>query len=372
MKTLKNFFQKSFWIVLVCFCLVFPASVCAEKPITLRISSGVGDKHAWTAGHMQPFADRIEQKTNGKVKFHRFVAGELVKAGKSFEALRGGSIDVAGPFLAPYHAGVFPLTDVTMLPVLNTTTIEAARAFKRLVESDEPLKDGKTFYELEIESRGLVAWALAPTDSYIISTTGKRFDSLKDIKGTPLRGGARAHLIFIEALGATPVEMTAMDAYEAFSRGTVDGAVYSIPDWKAYGFTELFKYNITGISLGHWPSYLAVTKQTWDGLPADVQKIWNETADEMVMENADYWVSLREPTIKEAKEEYGTVFEDIGNLSPEVQEAIFKASVATWKIWIEREEEKGNPAKAAAKLWARLIVEEGGRLPEGVEAYLAE
>jgi hypothetical protein len=41
-------------------------------------------------------------------------------------------------------------------------------------------------------------------------------------------------------------------------------------------------------------------------------------------------------------------------------------------MWIEREEEKGNPARATAKLWARLIVKEGGQLPEGVEEYLAE
>jgi len=348
------------------------ASGDSEKPITLRISSGVGDKHCWTAGHMQPFADKVEERTKGRIKFQRFVAGELCKAGTELECLRGGSVDVAAPFLAPYHAGVFPLTDVTMLPVLNTTTVEASRAFQKLLESKDPLKDGKTFYQLEIESRGLIAWPLAPTESYVISTTGKRFNSVSDIKGTPIRGGARAHLVFIKELGATEVYMTGMDAYEAFSRGTIEGIVFSIPDWKSYGFTELIRYTVTGISLGHWPSYIAVTKKTWDKLPDDVKQIWNETAREMVMESSKYWISLKEPTIKESKEQFKAVFQDLSELDPGVQKAFSTAALNTWKTWIEEEEKKGNPAKATAKLWAQLIVQEGGVLPDGIEKYLAQ
>lgn len=352
--------------------LAFPVYARDNKPIRLRISSGVGDKHCWTAGHMQPFADKVEARTNGKIVFQRFVAGELHKAGNELEALRGGSIDVAAPFLAPYHAGVFPLTDVSMMPVLNTTTIEAARAFQKLCDSKEILKDGKTFYQLEIESQGLVAWPLGPTEPYVISTTGKRFNSIQDIRGTPIRGGARAHLVFIKELGATEVYMTGMDAYEAFSRGAIQGIVYSIPDWKSYAFTEQIRYTITGISLGHWPSYIAVTKKTWDRFSDDVKKVWDETAREMVMESARYWVSLTEPTIKESKEQYKAVFEDVSNLNPEVQNAIAVAAVNTWKSWIEEEEAKGNPARATARLWAKYIVEEGGKLPDGVEEFLKQ
>lgn len=358
------------WVVLM-FVLIFTTSTYAQE-FKLRISSGVGDKHCWTAGHMMPFADAIEKRTNGRVKFTRFVAGELCKAGQEYECLKGGSVDVAAPFLAPYHAGMFPLSDVTMMPVMNTTTIEATRAFEKLVASKVPLKAGKTFYQLEIESRGLVAWPLGPTEPYYISTLGKRFNKVSDIKGTPIRGGAQATLSFIKAFGATPVYMTGMDTYEAFSRGTLQGIVYSIPDWKAYGFQELIKYTITGLSLGHWPSYLAVTKKTWDKFPADIQKIWNDTANEMAMESAKYWVSLRDPVMKEAKEKYKIVFEDISKLDPGVQKAIANAAVETWKSWITEIEGKGHPAKATARLWAQLITAEGGKLPPGVKEFLAK
>lgn len=368
----KDNFSNKLCAVIVFFCMIvtIPSISLAAKTIKLRISSGVSAKHCWVAGHMDPFVEKMEKESNGRLKFYKFVAGELCKVGKSLECLKGGSIDVAAPFVTPYHAGVFPLTDVTMLPVLNTDSLNITRAYQKLFDSKVPLKDGKTFYELEVESQGLVAWPLGPTDAYVISTTGKRFNSADDIKGTPIRAGARAHLLFVNQLGATEVYMTGMDAYEAFSRGTIQGIVYSIPDWKAYGFTELIRYTITGVSLGHYPGYLAITKKKWDKLPDDIKQLWDKTAREMATESSKYWMSLATPTIKESKEKYGAVFEDVASLDPSVQAAINTAAINTWKAWIEEEEKKGHPARAVAKLWAQLVVEEGGKLPEGVEAVL--
>jgi TRAP-type C4-dicarboxylate transport system substrate-binding protein len=361
--------SRLFWFVLM-FTFIFTSAAYAQE-FKLRISAGVGDKHCWVAGQMQPFADKIEKRTNGRIKFTRFMAGELCKAGQELECLRGGSIDVAAPFLAPYHAGVFPLGDVTMLPVMNTTAVTAEKAWSKLLASKVPLKDGKTFYQLEIVSRDLVAWPIAPTQPYYISTLGKRFNKVSDIKGTPLRGGSRTHLIYLKAFGANPVYMVGMDAYDAFSRGSIVGIIYSIPDWKSYGFQELIRYTITGIGLGHFNSYIAVMKKTWDKFPPDIQKIWTETAMEQSVESGKYWISLTDPVIKEAKEKYKAVFEDVSKLDPGVQKVMYAAAVETWKTWIDEEEKKGHPAKATAKLWAQLITAEGGVLPAGIKEYLA-
>lgn len=365
-------FRKLLVIMIVCLwsAWCFAGAALADGPIKLRISSGVSSKHCWTAGHMEPFADAIEAQTKGKVKFYRFVAGELCKAGKGLECLRGGSADVVAPFLPPYHAGVFPLTDVTMLPVMNTDAMSITKAFQALMDSKVPLKDGKTFYELEVSGNGLKAWPLGPTQPYVISTSGKRFKTVDDIKGTPIRAGARMHLIFIEKLGATAVYMTGMDAYEAFSRGAIQGIVFSIPDWKAYGFLELIKYTITGLGLGHFPGYMAMTAETWNKLPPDVQKTWDQTARKMAIESAKYWIKLSKPTVAESKNQYKAVFEDVKNLDPGVQKRIAQAGVETWKTWIQEEEKKGNPARATAKLWAKLVKEQGGVLPDGVETFL--
>jgi len=341
-----------------------------EKPIVLRISSGLNPLHIWDHDYLMPFADRMEEAFPGRLEFERYHAAELCPTGKELECLKGGSIDVAAPFLAPYHAGVFPLTDVPMLPVQDTDALKAARAFKKLLYSDVPLKDGKTFYELEIESQGLKAWPVGPTEPYRISTSGRRFHKAEDFEGVPIRAGARLHCIYLEELGVTTVAMVGMEIYEAMSRGTIEGPIYSIPDWESYGLTELIKYTIVGIGLGHWPSYLAVTEETWEKLPSDIQKKWDEVAMDLCEYSAKAWIAKGEPVMKENVEKYGGVFEDVRDLDPSVQKAMADAAVATWKRWIEEEEAKGNPARACAKLWAKYITEEGGTLPPGVEDYL--
>jgi len=187
-----------------------------------------------------------------------------------------------------------------------------------------------------------------------------------------MRGGAPPILIFERALGFTPVFMTASEQYEALSRGTIQGVVQSVPDWRAYGIQELLRYTITGLGVGNWPSYLAITRATWDKLPADIQKIWNDTAWEMADESAKYWIALRDPVMKEAKEKYQAVFEDVSKLNPEVRAHFDKAAFTVWKEWIELGEGKGRPYKATARLWANLIEKEGGKLPPGVKEFLAK
>ena len=341
-----------------------------EEKIVLRISSGLNPLHIWDHDYQMPFADRMEEAFPGRLEFERYHAAELCTLGKELECLKGGSIDVAAPFTAPYHVGVFPLTDVTMLPIQDTTSLSAARAFKKLLYSDVPLKEGKTFYELEIVPRGLKVWPLGPTEPYRISTSGKRFDKAEDFAGVPIRAGARTHCVYLEELGVTTISMKGMEIYEAITRGTIEGAIYSIPDWESYGLTELYRYTIVGIGLGHWPSYLAMLETTWDKLPADIQAKWDEVALDMCEYSARAWIAKGEPVMKENIEKYGGVFEDVRDLDPSVQEAMADACVGTWKRWIEEEEAKGNPALACARLWAEYIVEEGGTLPEGVPEYL--
>jgi TRAP-type C4-dicarboxylate transport system substrate-binding protein len=360
-----------FWMtILLVICLGALESLAQNKPITLRISSGVGPKHCWTAGHLDIFASAIEKETGGRIKFNRYYAGELCSVGKSFECLKGGMIDVSDPFLSPYHAGLFPLSEVSMLPVVNTDSFMVTRAYQKLMDSKVPLKDNKTFYELEWGSKGLKAWPLGPTEGYSLSTTGLRFNKPEDFGGVPMRAGARLHLMLVKALGAVPVNMPGMEMYEAFSRGTIKGSVLSIPDWKAYGFQELIRYTAMGMNLGHFPGYLLMTQQSWEKLPPDTQKIWDRVARETAFDSAECWNSKVAPTMKESKEKYGAVFEDYKDLNPSVQKAITDACILTWKTWMAEEEEKGNPARATAKLWSQFVIEEGGMLPKGVKELL--
>ena len=334
----------------------------------LTISASLAKVHFWVGQHMDPFADAVESST--KIKFKRFYAGELVQVGRELDALKGGTIDVAAPLLAPYHEGRFALSDVTQLPTFGTDSVMITKAFQKLMDSPVKLKGSKTFYQYEIADKGIHAWPLGATAAYALSTTGKALRTPADLKGMPLRAGSALHTIVLQQLGATPVTMPSSQAYEALSRGTVDGLVLSVGDWKSYSFQDLLKYTITGVALGHWESYLATSDEVWKGLSADERKAFDRAARAIALKNAE-GIDKQDVEVRQASEKAGGKFVAIDTLAPAMRAHIAKASTSTWIQWVEQTEKKGHPAKATARLWAELVQAEGGQLPDGVAAYLA-
>ncbi|GLS14818.1 MULTISPECIES: TRAP transporter substrate-binding protein DctP [Hydrogenophaga] len=335
----------------------------------LTISAGLPKVHFWVGQYMEPFANAVEAAT--PIRFKRFYAGELVAVGRELDALKGGTIDVAAPLLAPYHEGRFALSDVTQLPTYNTSAVSVTKAFQKLLDSPVKIKGDKSFYQYEIADKGIRVWPLGATAPYVISTTGKVLQSPAELKGLPLRAGSAMHTIVLQQLGATPVTMPASQAYEALSRGTVNGLVLSVADWKSYSFQDLIKYTVTGVSIGHWESYLATTEDQWNKLPADQRQTWDRIARETALKNAE-GIDRQDVEVREAAEKKGSKFVPITSLSADMQTFIAKASANTWIQWIEQTEKKGQPGKATAKLWASLVQAEGGKVPDGVAEYLAK
>ena len=333
----------------------------------LTISTGLPEHHIWTSAHMEYFADQVEEQTD--ITFTRYYGGELVDIGGERDALDGHVIDVAAPLLAPYHEGQFPLTDVTQLPVYETNAVMVTAAFQELMESDRELVDGKTFYDYELGDKDLRGWGLGTTAVYAISTDGEELREPGDFDGMPMRAGAALHTVVLEELGSTPVTIPAAEAYEAMSRGTIDGIILSVGDWVSYSMEELLEYTITDVGIGHWQSYLSMTEEQWDSLSEEQQ----DTIDAIALDAAERTAQAfddQDDEVTETASADGAEFVPVTDLSQEMQEHIAEAARATWVTWIEDLEDDGHPARETARLWAELIQEHGGELPDGVAEEL--
>ncbi len=335
------------------------------------ISTGLGKPHPWVGAHMDPFADAIEKGSDGDIKFTRFYAGELSAVGRELDSLQSGTIHVAAPLLAPYHEGRFPLSDVTQLPAYETDSPKVTRAFQKLLDSEVELKDGKTFYQYEIEDKGIRVWALGATAPYSISTVRKTFKEPADFKGVPLRAGSALHTIMLEKLGSTPVTLPGSQAFEAASRGTIEGIIIAISDWPSYSLQQLLRHSIVDVSIGHWESYLAINNDSWNQLSDEQKALFDKTAREIGASNAEEWEARVSTVRDESIAKDGGSFVSINDLSQAMRDHVDKAAADTWITWIERTEAAGHPAKATARLYADYIQAEGGKLPAGIAEYLA-
>ena len=80
----------------------------------------------------------------------------------------------------------------------------------------------------------------------------------------------------LEMLGAVPVGMPVPQVYEALARGVVKGAWVPWTIMRPFRLHEVTRYH-TEVALGCTPFLLTMNKARYDGLPADVRRILNDT-----------------------------------------------------------------------------------------------
>ncbi|MGI5912150.1 MAG: hypothetical protein ACOX6E_06185 [Syntrophomonadaceae bacterium] len=341
------------------------ASTTNSDTIKIRAAGAMPPKHGFMVGYHMPWIERVEKETNGRVKFDVYPSQELVPNGGEITALEAKTMDMALNGLRAYHPELFPMADVSMLPAKGADTIVATKAWIDLMESDVPLKDGKTYYQLEFEDNGFVGLPMPAQESCVICLAKKEVKNVSDFNGLIMRGTGRAHELLISNLNGTPVTMTAPELYDALSRGTIDGILFSIADWPGYSFQDVLKYNIIGLDMGNYAGDNMFLKETWESYPQDVRDIMMKAAKEQAIKGAEHWKSLTEPTKKESMEK-GAVFVNFNELPAETQQHLEKAMVQTWHDWIDKVNESGAPGLECAKLWRDLIIKHGATVPDEI------
>jgi TRAP-type C4-dicarboxylate transport system substrate-binding protein len=334
------------------------------EAVTLRVASGLSDQHAWWSDGMVPWMEQVEKLTDGQVTFETYTGGELVEVPDEIEAVQNGTVDIS-LMLPIYTPDQFPMSEVTMLPIAESDSVVASQAWKALLESDEELSDGKTYYESQFGDQGLKVWPLSTTEPYVISTTGQELDSVSAVEGLALRTPSRIHDMYAKTAGIDSVTIPAVEMFDALSRGAFDGSFYSIADWSGYGFQDLFKYTLTDINFGHSNGLIGMTQDTWDGLSPEVQDAMQQAYEENFEAGAEEWVNRTEEMIK-VNEEAGGEFVSFNDLDPAVQEHLLAGVGETWNGYIELLEENDQPGKDVALLWRDLLVEAGATVPDEV------
>lgn len=336
----------------------------SSETITLRAASGLGAKHQWWEGTMVPWMERVEELTEGQVQFETFPGGSLVAVPDEADAILSGIIDI-GIMLPIYQPDQYPMAEISMLPLAHSDTVIASKAWRELIESDIELADGKTYSQLQFPK--FKVFPIATTEEYSISTTGHEFHTVNDIKGTTLRTPSRIHEMYSSKIGINSITMPAVEIYDALSRGAFEGAFYSIADWSGYGFQDLFRYTLRGINFGHFNALIAMTPETWDSLPANVQEAMEQAYEDVFIPGAEE-LMRRSTVMVEENTADGGKFVEFSTLDQEVQDLFYQGIEETWIDYAELLNNQGLPGTELVKLWRDLIVKHGGDVPTAVKS----
>jgi TRAP-type transport system periplasmic protein len=266
-------------IAALCFVLCAAAAPCsaAEKVISLKFSTYFPATHK-VAQLKADWCKEVEKRTNGRVKVDFFPGGILTPAAQTYDGVIKDITDVGETF-AGYTAGRFPLTEAIDLPLGYKSGLQGTRLANLFY---------KKFKPKELDAVKVLFFHTAGPQ---ILFTKKPVNKLEDIKGLKIRSTGTSAAI-VQALGGAPVGMSMGEAYDALSRGVVNGVVGPVEIIKGWKIGEVVSYS-TSYGCSHTNAAMVImNKAKWNALPPDIQKIIDQIDEEYIEKAGLLWNEL--------------------------------------------------------------------------------
>ena len=285
-------------------------------------SSGSGDKMVLryaenqvadypTTKGAQKFAELVKEKTNGRITVEVYDSGQLGDEKSVIEQIQFGGIDMSRVSLTPLSEFSKDLMALQM-PYLYR---DADHMWKVL--------DGDIGKKLlgSTEKDGIVGLSWYDAGARNFYNSKHEIKSMADMQGLKIRVQESGLMMdMVKALGASPTPMAYGEVYSGLQTGVIDGAENNWPSYESTSHYEVAKYYVVD-EHSRIPEMQIISKQTWDKLSPDDQKILRECAAESAKYERQLWAE-QEKASEQKVRDGGAV---ITKLSAEASEEFVKA-----------------------------------------------
>jgi TRAP-type C4-dicarboxylate transport system substrate-binding protein len=280
------------------------------------------------------YADKVKQKTNGKVKIEVYPAGQLFGARQIPTAIASGAADLGFNLTGVWSTD--PVSELSDVPFLYRDAGHAAKAWAR---GD---KLYKAYEDAMVQKNLKVVHVMFFGSLFDFGNNVRLLKGPGDFKGMKIRGYGKLSAEALRALGASPVVMSPGEMYLALQRGTVDGAITGVTSLESRKIWEVTKFaTITHATFGVFAVNTSTAK--WNSLSKDVQQALTEAGDELFKWSVDESVKRDRASLQFLKDKGLTVHE----LTAEDQKVWAKAFEPAVKAWNTR----ANDAEKALLNW---------------------
>jgi TRAP-type transport system periplasmic protein len=249
----------------------------------LRVAPAAPPAHPANGVMYTNFMKYLPEESDGRLTAI-MLGPEVVNLGQMKDALQSQVTEV-GNLLPLYFPADLPMMSVTgQLSLTGTNSQAMGAAVTDFVVNCAPCQN-------EMKNLGFVYLGSGASDVYEFLTT-KPVRTAEDLKGLRLRSGGAPWARLAENFGATPVQMSVFDQFEAISSGTIDGTMASIGDMLAFRLVEVVKH-ITYVPLGMYisTSNFTVSKPSWDSLPPEDRAAMARAANRANIDFTHRWGS---------------------------------------------------------------------------------
>lgn len=312
------------------------ASAQQEPEFTLKLHHILGPKAPAHVNMLEPWAKRIEEDSNGRIKIELYPAMSLGGTPPQLiRQVRDGVVDIIWT-VNGYTPELFPRTEVFELPGVYTNDTTATNLAMRELFDDYLAEEYEGVHVILLHVHA--GQGLHMRDACVRSPA--------ELAGKKVRIPTRTGAWILESLGATPVGMPVPDLPQALSTGAVDGALIPweiIPPLKIQELTQCQIEGPDHERFGTTTFQITMNQDTWDSLPPDLQEVVaRNSGEEFARKVGQIWRDSEEVGI-------GIALKD-GNelvvLSEEEMQAFRTAMEPVVRRWIEDVNAKGIDGQA--------------------------
>lgn len=284
------------------------------------------------------FAESVEKRTKGALKFQVYPGSSLMKTNAQFSALRKGALDIS-LFPLPYAGGEVPELNIGLMPALVTSYEQAAKW--------KTAEVGRLLTKA-LEDKGVVilSWVWQAGG---VASRNKPVVLPEDVKGMKIRGGSREFDLMLKAAGASVISLPSNEIYAAMQTGAMDAAYTSSTSFLSFKLEELAKAFTSARNKSYWFMLepLLMSKQIFDALPKDQRDALMAAGAEMEKFGLD--------AAKEDDKTAALAYARAGSKVTDIDAAIVDkwrviARDSAWKDYAEKNESCANLLKAAEKV----------------------
>lgn len=246
----------------------------AAQARELKASVHLPPKNNTVADGYEPFAEAVKKATNGDLTVKLFLGGSLLGPKAASEGIRDGVVDL-GYVIVGYHPAEFPHTAfINDMAAIGSDAVVVGAATSELIMLEcMPC-------QTEYKARGnifLGAYGVPP----MVIMSRKMIDKVEDFQGLKIRSAGAAWDNFVNAVGATPVNVPSSEQYEAMSRGIVDASFHVAASLKTYGLWDMTK-DVVLVNVGAYRALntFAFNPDSWKGLTDAQRRIMLEAASD--------------------------------------------------------------------------------------------
>lgn len=330
-------------LLLMVFVLVLGTSVgCASKKADVGASN---DEEAitynWRFAHEEPtdsiqdnyvkkFAEVINEKSDGRINIDVYPVGQIGDATQQAELLQNGGLEFA--MVSPGNTGTLvPENQLFSLHFLFSDSME--QNFE-LFEKSEALNGLLSEVYEEKQLKVLAYW----TEGFMQWTSSKPVNNVNAFKGFKMRTMPSPMIVAsYEAYGANPTPVPYMEVYSGLQLNMIEGQenpLDAIDDMKFY---EVQDY-LTLANASLYVTTTATNPDFYNGLPEDIQKIIDDTVDELRGYSQELQADLNDVALEKIKSD-STI--EIVELTEEERAEFKAASKVARQVYIDTVGEKG-------------------------------